>query len=231
MRLDIITLFPEIFSGFVSESILAKAIAKHQIEVHLHNPRLWTQDKHGRVDDRPYGGGPGMVLAPQPIIDCVQSVQQLTTNPGRLILLSPSGRRLDQPYAERLAIDTRLVLICGRYEGFDQRIIDILKPEELSIGDYVLNGGEVAAMVLVETVMRLLPGVLGDENSAKQDSFSYENRILEFPQYTRPFDFRGATVPPVLISGDHAAIEAWRREQSRSRTADRRSELLPEDPT
>lgn len=226
MRLDVITLFPEIFSGFLSESILAKSIARNRLTIQLHNPRLWTEDKHGRVDDRPYGGGPGMVLSPQPIIDCVQAVQRQSEAPGRLMLLSPAGQTLNQPLLEALAGESRLILICGRYEGFDQRIIDTLAPEEISIGDYVLNGGEVAAMVVIEAVMRLLPGVLGDDESAQQDSFSSGNRILEFPQYTRPSDFRGLSVPPVLLSGDHAAIAAWRMEQSRLRTAQRRSELL-----
>lgn len=222
MRLDVITLFPDLFTGFLSESILAKAIERNQIQVHLHNPRLWTLDKHGRVDDRPYGGGPGMVLATQPIIDCVEAVQKMDDERGRLILLTPTGKRLTQTRVEQLAAQRRLILICGRYEGFDQRIIDILQPEELSIGDFVLNGGEVAAMVVIESVMRLIPGTLGDEASAREDSFSQEGGGLEFPQYTRPATFRGLTVPDVLLSGNHAAIQQWRQEQSRQRTAARK---------
>lgn len=221
MRLDVITLFPDLFAGFLSESILAKAIERNQLQIHLHNPRLWTLDKHGRVDDRPYGGGPGMVLATQPIIDCVEAVQKMDDEPGRLILLTPTGKRLTQTRVEQLAAQRRLILICGRYEGFDQRIIDILQPEELSIGDFVLNGGEVAAMVVIESVMRLIPGTLGDEASAREDSFSQEDGGLEFPQYTRPAMYRGLSVPDVLLSGNHAAIQQWRQEQSRQRTAAR----------
>lgn len=223
MRLDVITLFPDLFSGFLSESILAKAIGRKQLEIQLHNPRLWTEDKHGRVDDRPYGGGPGMVLATQPIIECVEAVQKMDSRPGRLLLLTPAGQRLTQTRIEKLAQDQRLILICGRYEGFDQRIIDILQPDELSIGDFVLNGGEVAAMVVIEAVMRLIPGVLGDDASAREDSFSQEDRGLEFPQYTRPASYRGRDVPDVLLSGNHAAIEQWRKEQSRQRTEARRT--------
>lgn len=224
MRLDVITLFPDLFAGFLGESILAKAIERQQIQIHLHNPRLWTHDKHGRVDDRPYGGGPGMVLSTQPLVDCVEAVQKLDRDPGRLILLTPAGQRLTQTRVEQLADERRLILICGRYEGFDQRIIDILQPEELSIGDFVLNGGEVAAMVVIETVMRLIPGVLGDESSAKEDSFSQVDGGIEFPQYTRPAQYRGRDVPEVLLSGNHAAIQQWREEQSRLRTGQRRSE-------
>lgn len=222
MRLDVITLFPDLFSGFLSESILAKAIDRQQIEVHLHNPRLWTEDKHGRVDDRPYGGGPGMVLAAQPIIDCVQAVREMDQDPGQLFLLTPAGQRLDQKQVESMSQTKRMILICGRYEGFDQRIIDFLQPTELSIGDFVLNGGEVAAMVVIEAVMRLLPDVLGDQASAKEDSFSQEDGGIEFPQYTRPADFRGMQVPEVLLNGNHALIQQWRAEQSRLRTEERR---------
>lgn len=162
-----------------------------------------------------------MVLATQPIIDCVEAVQKMDDEPGRLILLTPTGKRLTQTRVEQLAAQRRLILICGRYEGFDQRIIDILQPEELSIGDFVLNGGEVAAMVVIESVMRLIPGTLGDEASAREDSFSQEDGGLEFPQYTRPAMYRGLSVPDVLLSGNHAAIQQWRQEQSRQRTAAR----------
>jgi tRNA (guanine37-N1)-methyltransferase len=226
MRIDVFSLFPDLFSGFLSESILKRALDKQILRIEVHNPRLWTHDKHGRVDDRPFGGGPGMVLAPQPIVDCVEQVRQQVEKPGPLLILSPSGQRWNQQWAERLANQEHLMMICGRYEGFDQRILDILEPIEVSIGDYIINGGEVAAMVLIETIMRLLPGALGDEQSARQDSFSTENRILEFPQYTRPREFRGREVPEVLLSGDHQKILAWRQQQSQLRTRQRRHELL-----
>ncbi len=228
MRIDVFSLFPELFAGFLSESILKRAIDRQLLEVLLHNPRQWTENKHGRVDDRPYGGGPGMVLAPQPVVDCVQAIRAEVAKPGPLLLLSPTGRTWNQRWAEELAAESHLMMICGRYEGFDQRILDVLQPIEVSLGDYIINGGEVAAMVLIETVMRLLPGALGDEQSASQDSFSTENRLLEYPQYTRPRDFRGWQVPEVLLSGDHPKIQAWRQEQSEIRTRQRRSDLLTE---
>lgn len=228
MRMDVFSLFPELFTGFLGESILKRALDRELLEVRLHNPRQWTENKHGRVDDRPYGGGPGMVLSPQPVVDAVQAVRSQIERPGPILLLSPTGKTWNQRWAEELATEQHLMLICGRYEGFDQRILDILQPIEVSIGDYVLNGGEVAAMVLIETLMRLLPGALGDEQSAPQDSFSSENRILEFPQYTRPREFRGLAVPEILLSGDHPKIEAWRQQQSETRTRQRRRELLDE---
>ena len=228
MRIDVFSLFPDLFSGFLSESILKRALDQQILNIEVHNPRLWTHDKHGRVDDRPFGGGPGMVLAPQPIVDCVEQVRQQIEKPGPLLILSPSGQQWNQKWAESLATEEHLMMICGRYEGFDQRILDILEPIEVSIGDFIINGGEVAAMVLIETIMRLLPGALGDEQSARQDSFSTENRILEFPQYTRPREFRGREVPEVLLSGDHQKILAWRQQQSQLRTRQRRQELLDE---
>ncbi|MBL8892149.1 MAG: tRNA (guanosine(37)-N1)-methyltransferase TrmD [Planctomycetaceae bacterium] len=228
MRIDVFSLFPELFSGFLGESILKRALDRQLLDVRLHNPRQWTENKHGRVDDRPYGGGPGMVLSPQPIVDAVEAIRGQLEQPGPVLLLSPAGKTWNQPWAEELATEPHLMMLCGRYEGFDQRILDILQPIEVSIGDYVINGGEVAAMVLIETMMRLLPGALGDEQSALQDSFSSENRILEFPQYTRPRDYRGLSVPEVLLSGDHPKIEAWRRQQSETRTRQRRRELLDE---
>jgi tRNA (guanine37-N1)-methyltransferase len=167
-----------------------------------------------------------MVLSPQPFVDCVQSIRGQLSDPGPLLLLSPAGQTWNQPWAEAVATEQQVTLICGRYEGFDQRILDILKPIEVSIGDYVINGGEVAAMVVMESIMRLLPGALGDEQSAIQDSFSCGNRILEFPQYTRPRNFRGWDVPEVLLSGDHQKIEAWRQQQSELRTRQRRGELM-----
>lgn len=169
-----------------------------------------------------------MVLSPQPVVDCVQAIRVEVAQPGPLLLLSPTGRTWNQRWAEELATEHHLMMICGRYEGFDQRILDVLQPIEVSLGDYIINGGEVAAMVLIETVMRLLPGALGDEQSASQDSFSTENRFLEYPQYTRPRDFRGWQVPEVLLSGDHQKIQAWRQEQSEIRTRQRRGDLLTE---
>lgn len=225
MRFDVLTLFPGIFSGYLGESLLSKAIAKELIAVHLHDIRAWSQNKHHKVDDRPFGGGPGMVLSVEPIVACVESVQQLAP-PGRLILLSPQGRKFDQRLVEEMATQQRLVLLCGRYEGFDQRVIDILEPEEISVGDYVLNGGEVAAMVVMDAILRLVPGVLGDEASHQDDSFSSANRGLEFPQYTRPREFRGHKVPDVLLGGNHEEIERWRREQGWLLTHQRRQDLL-----
>ncbi|MDP1562828.1 MAG: tRNA (guanosine(37)-N1)-methyltransferase TrmD [Pirellulaceae bacterium] len=228
MRIDVFSLFPELFTGFLGESILKRSLDRQLLDVRLHNPRQWTENKHSRVDDRPYGGGPGMVLSPQPVVDAVHAIKSQLEQPGPILLLSPTGKTWNQRWAEELATEQHLMMLCGRYEGFDQRILDILQPIEVSIGDYVINGGEVAAMVLIETLMRLLPGALGDEQSAQQDSFSSENRILEFPQYTRPREFRGLAVPEVLLSGDHPKIEAWRQMQSESRTRQRRRELLDE---
>lgn len=220
MRFDILTLFPDLFSGYLSQSLIAKAIAGGLIEVNQHNIRDWSTDKHKQVDDRPFGGGPGMVFKPEPVISCVEEIQQ-QTKPGRLVLFTPAGRTLNQAIVEEFAKEERLVLVCGRYEGFDQRIMDILEPDELSIGDYVLNGGETAAMVVIDAVSRLIPGVLGDEMSAECDSFSMKDRNIEHAQYTRPREFRGHEVPDVLMSGDHKAIEKWREEDSKKRTAKR----------
>jgi tRNA (guanine37-N1)-methyltransferase len=226
MRFDVLTLFPEIFSGYVGQSLLHKAIQRSLVEVLIHDIRQWSRDKHNKVDDRPYGGGPGMVLRVEPIVECVEAVQRQGEAAGRLIMLTPQGRPLKQAFVEDLARSPRLLLLCGRYEGFDQRVTDILEPEEISIGDYVINGGEVAAMVLIDAVIRLVPDVLGDEDSSWDDSFSRDEGWLECAQYTRPREFRGHKVPEVLLSGDHAAIARWRREQSRQRTAQRRQDLL-----
>ncbi|EAQ77529.1 tRNA (guanosine(37)-N1)-methyltransferase TrmD [Blastopirellula marina] len=226
MRFDVLTLFPEIFSSYLGQSLLAKAIEGELVKVYPHDMRKWANDKHNRVDDRPFGGGAGMVIRAEPVVECVEAVRQEGSQPGRLIMLTPQGRRLDQPLVEELSLEPRLLLLCGRYEGFDQRVSDLLQPEEISIGDYVLNGGEVAAMAIIDAVIRLIPGVLGDETSSVDDSFSSGNRLLEFPHYTRPRVYRGLAAPDVLLSGDHAQIAAWRKQQSIERTTRRRADLL-----
>ncbi len=243
MRFDIVTLFPEMFSGYLGQSLLCKAIDAGLVTVKVHNLRDWARGKHHQVDDRPFGGGPGMVLMVEPVVECVEAVQAMPDaaawGPGQVVLLTPQGQRLDQPLVEELSGSRRLILLCGRYEGFDERIHQILQPREVSIGDFILNGGEVAAMVVVDTVVRLVPGVLGDERSNLEDSFSSGNRLLEFAQYTRPREFRGHAVPDVLLSGNHPEIARWRQQQSLERTRERRQDLLqppppttpPSDPT
>lgn len=226
MRFDVLTLFPEMFSGYMSQSLLKLAIERSLVEINLHNIRDYSRDKHKCVDDRPFGGGPGMVLKPEPVVDAVEAVQQMAGEPGHLVLLSPQGKKLDQPLVERLAQRSRLLLLCGRYEGFDQRVSDILQPEEVSVGDFILNGGEVAAMVAIDTLIRLVPGVLGDDDSNRFDSFSTGNRLLEHAQYTRPREYRGLKVPEVLVSGNHEEIAQWREANSLQRTQDRRADLL-----
>ncbi len=226
MQFDILTLFPEIFSGYVSQSLLSKAIENGLVQIDLHDIRDWTTDKHQRVDDRPYGGGPGMVMQVEPVVECVEAVQKIGESSGHLIMLTPTGKPLNQRLVEELVQRPRHILLCGRYEGFDQRVVDILNPLEISIGDYILNGGEVGAMALIDSMIRLVPGVLGDEQSSHDDSFSTGNRLLEFPHYTRPREFRGHTVPEVLLSGDHGEIAQWRQEQSLQRTRERREDLL-----
>ena len=227
MRIDILTLFPEIFSGFLDGSLLGAARENGCIDVRLTDIRDFATGVHRQVDDRPYGGGPGMLLMPGPVVAAVEAVQQAAPGPGRVVMLTPAGRRLDQPLVESLAAEPRLVLVCGRYEGFDARVREAVGAEEISIGDYVLSGGEVAAMVIVDAVSRLLPGVLGDAESAVQDSFSGCERLVEGPQYTRPREFRGVAVPEVLLSGDHGRIASWRREQALDATA-RRGQPRPD---
>jgi tRNA (guanine37-N1)-methyltransferase len=229
MRFDVLTLFPEMFSGYMTQSLLKLAIERSLVRIELHNIRNWSRDKHQCVDDRPFGGGPGMVIKPEPTIEAVEEVQTQGESPGHLILLTPQGRQLNQKVVEELATHKRLLLLCGRYEGFDQRVSDILQPEEISVGDFVLNGGEVAAMTVIDTVIRLVPGVLGDEDSSRDDSFSTGNRLLEHSQYTRPREYRGHEVPEVLLSGDHPQIAAWRRQNSIERTRDRRPDLLSDE--
>lgn len=230
MRFDVLTLFPEMFSGYTSQSILNKAIERGQVSVHVHNMRDWAKDRHQKMDDRPFGGGPGMILMAEPVIECVRDVQAMSDLPGQVVLMTPQGIRLNQSLCESLvANEKRYIVLCGRYEGFDQRVIDILQPMEISIGDYVLNGGEVASMVLIDSLVRLVPGVLGDELSSFDDSFSRGNRILEYPQYTRPRSYEGHDVPEVLLSGDHGAIEVWRKKMSLENTKRKRSDLLDQD--
>jgi tRNA (guanine37-N1)-methyltransferase len=226
MRFDVLTLFPDIFQGYLGQSLLKRAIQSGLVDVRLHDIRDWSKGKHNTVDDRPFGGGPGMVMKVEPVVECVEAVRRQDPDVGHLVMLTPQGRRLDQPAVEQLARHKRIVLLCGRYEGFDERIRLILEPEEISIGDYVLNGGEVAAMAIIETVIRLVPGVLGDEDSSVCDSFSGSRRWLECAQYTRPREYRGHEVPPVLFGGDHEAIASWREESSRQRTFERRMDLL-----
>jgi tRNA (guanine37-N1)-methyltransferase len=226
MRFDVLTLFPEMFSGYLGQSLLKRAIDAGIVDVQIHNIRDWAQGKHKQVDDRPFGGGPGMVMRPEPVVECVETVQGQGEQPGHLVLLSPQGRLLNQRVVEELAGHGRLVLICGRYEGVDQRVIDLLAPDELSIGDYILGGGEAAAMVVIDAVVRLVPGVLGDEDSNKQDSFSGDPPLLEFSQYTRPREYRGLKVPDVLMTGNHPEIARWREAQRQERTQIRRADLL-----
>jgi tRNA (guanine37-N1)-methyltransferase len=217
MRFDVLTLFPEIFQGYLTQSILKLALDKGIVKIQLWNLRDWAKGKHKSVDDRPFGGGPGMVLMPEPVFDAVEAVQATAPEPVLLVMLTPSGERLTQSVVRELAGHSRLLLLCGRYEGFDERIRLGLKPREISIGDYVCNGGEVPAMVLIDTVIRHVPGVLGDADSVKEESHSDPGR-MEYPQYTRPRVFRGMAVPEVLVSGNHQEVARWRREQSESRS-------------
>ena len=215
LRIDVLTLFPALFDGFLSQSIVRRAIDKNLVAIERWDLRDWASGKHKQVDDRPFGGGPGMVLMAPPVVAAAEAVRACVEPPGSLVVLSPQGPKLDQRRVVELAAQPRLILLCGRYEGFDERILEILEPELLSIGDFVLSGGEVAAMVVIDAVVRLLPGVLGDSQSAVDESFGPEGG-LEYPQYTRPRVFRGRAVPDVLTSGDHAAIARWRREHRRS---------------
>jgi tRNA (guanine37-N1)-methyltransferase len=221
VRIDVITIFPELLGPALGHGLLGKALEGGLLEVHVHDLRTFSTDRHRTVDDEPFGGGPGMVLKPEPLFAAVES---LDPDRGRVVALSPAGRRLDQALVHELAAEPRLTLLCGRYEGFDERVIEGLPAEELSIGDYVLAGGELAALVVIEAVSRLIPGVIGDEASHEQDSFS-DPRLLDHPHYTRPAAFRGMEVPGVLRSGDHAAIEAWRRQAAREKTRRNRPDM------
>ncbi len=226
MRIDVLTLFPEAFENILDTSIVQRAQQKGLLRVVLSNIRDFSRGNYNSVDDKPYGGGPGMVMMCEPIFDCLEHVEAAEEVRGRRILLSPQGQPFSQDLAQELAGEERLILIAGRYEGFDERVRTGLKPMEISIGDYVLSGGEIPAMVVIDAVTRLLPGVLGHDDSVKQESFS--QGLLEYPQYTRPEVFRDMRVPEILLSGHHANIESWRLEQARKRTAQRRPDLAGE---
>jgi tRNA (guanine37-N1)-methyltransferase len=221
MIIDVLTLFPAMFAGPLDESIIMRARKSGLLDLKIHNLRDWTHDRHKTVDDRPFGGGPGMLLKPEPIFEAVEQLKRPET---KVVLLSPSGRKFDQSVARQLAAESDLLLITGHYEGFDERVRTALAHEELSIGDYVLTNGALPAMVVIDAVTRLLPGVLGDDDSSRDESFS--GGLLEYPQYTRPAEFRGLRVPDVLVSGNHAEIEKWRREQARLKTQAQRPDLL-----
>ena len=226
MRIEVLTLFPAMFAGPLDESIIKRARESGRLEFKLHNLRDWTHDRHKTVDDRPFGGGPGMLMKPEPLFEAVESLRGERT---RVILMSPGGRKFDQGIARELAKETDLLLVTGHYEGFDERVRTALADDELSIGDYVLTNGALPAMIVIDAVTRLLPGVLGDDDSSRDESFS--EGLLEYPQYTRPAEFRGMPVPEVLLSGNHAEIAKWRREQARLRTVARRPDLLQREPT
>jgi tRNA (guanine37-N1)-methyltransferase len=221
MKIDVLTLFPAMFAGPLDESIVKRARQAGLLDLKVHNLRDYTHDRHKTVDDRPFGGGPGMLLKPEPLFEAVEALSRENT---RVILLSPSGRTFNQAIARELAQLDDLLLISGHYEGFDERVREELADDELSIGDYVLTNGALPVMVIVDAVTRLLPGALGDDESAHEESFSHG--LLEYPQYTRPAEFRGMKVPEVLLSGNHSEIAKWRAEQSRQRTRERRPDLL-----
>ena len=221
MRFDLITIFPEFFTGPLDHGIVRRAREAGIAEIHVQDLREFTKDRHKTVDDRPFGGGPGMLLKPEPIFEAVESLQREKT---RVILMSPAGRKFDQAIARELAQQEHLLIVTGHYEGFDERIREALADDELSIGDYVLTNGALPAMVVIDTVARLLPGVLGDDASSTEESFSHG--LLEYPQWTRPAEFRGMKVPDVLVSGNHAEIAKWRVEQAKKRTQEQRPDLI-----
>jgi tRNA (guanine37-N1)-methyltransferase len=222
MRIDVLTIFPGILKGPLRESLLGRAVEQGIVDVRVHDIREFATDRHRQVDDEAYGGGPGMVMKPEPVFAAIESLGQ---GDPRTILLSPAGRRLDQELVRELAGEAWLALICGRYEGVDERVVEGLPAEEVSIGDYVLSGGEVPALVVLEAVTRLVPGVIGREESHQQDSFGRDG-LLDHPHYTRPAEFRGMAVPQTLLSGDHAAIEQWRHESALDKTRRNRPDLL-----
>ena len=221
MKIDVLTLFPAMFAGPLDESIIKRARQTGLLDLQMHQLRDWTHDRHKTVDDRPFGGGPGMLLKPEPIFEAVESLKREKT---RVVLMSPSGRKFNQAIARELAQQEHLLIVTGHYEGFDERIREGLADDELSIGDYVLTNGALPAMVVIDTVTRLLPGVLGDDASATDESFSHG--LLEYPQWTRPAEFRGMKVPDVLVSGNHAEIARWRAEQAKQRTQAQRPDLI-----
>ena len=225
MRIDVITIFPDLVRGPLAQSLLGKAIGAGVLDVRVHDLRDWTEDPHRTVDDAPFGGGPGMVMRPDVWFRAVEAIDP---DRGRVLLLSPAGRRIDQTFVRELADEPHLTLLCGRYEGVDERVVDGLPAEEVSIGDYVLAGGELPALVLIEAVTRLVPGVIGREESHEQDSFSAPG-LLDHPQYTRPREFRGMAVPDVLVSGNHADIARWRRESAEAKTRRNRRDLAPRE--
>lgn len=224
MRFDVLTLFPEMFPGYMSQSLLKQALDAQLVQIHLWNLRDWGQGKHKMVDDRPFGGGPGMVILCEPVFAAVEAVRAMDAEPGQLIMLTPTGERLTQGLVKDLASQRRLILLCGRYEGFDERIRVGLRPREISIGDFICNGGEVPAMVIIDTVVRYVPGVLGDPESLTEESHNDPGK-LEYPQYTRPRIFREMEVPEVLFGGNHQAIAKWRAEQSRLRSQQQNSTM------
>jgi tRNA (guanine37-N1)-methyltransferase len=221
LKINVLTLFPAMFAGPLDESIVKRAREAKLLDLKIHNLRDWTHDRHKTVDDKPFGGGPGMLLKVEPLFEAVESLQREKT---KVILLSPIGRKFSQEIARELSQEKDLLLVCGSYEGFDERVREALADDELSIGDYVLTNGALPAMVVIDAVARLLPGVLGDDESSHDESFSAG--LLEYPQYTRPAEFRGMKVPEVLLSGNHAEIEKWRREQAKLRTEKQRPDLL-----
>lgn len=220
MKIDVLTIFPGVFESPLRESLLGKAAERGLLDISVHDIRDQATDRHRQVDDEPFGGGPGMVMKPEPIFAAVETIG----GSPRVLLLSPAGRRLDQALARELARESHLLLICGRYEGIDERVVEGLPAEEVSIGDYVLSGGELPALVLIEAVTRLVPGVVGREESLARESF--EDGLLDHPHYTRPRQFRGMAVPEVLLSGDHGEIEAWRRRAAEEKTRRNRPDLL-----
>ncbi len=224
MKIDVVTIFPKMVEAPLADGIVGRAIARGLLDVRVHDLRDSTTDRHRVVDDVPFGGGPGMVLKPEPLFRSVERIRADRGEPSAVILTSPDGRRFSHRDAERLSRLPHLVILCGRYEGVDERVRQSLATEEISIGDYVLSGGELPALVIVDAVARLVPGVVGDEASVARDTFA--RGLLDFPQYTRPADFRGMDVPPVLLSGHHQEIERWRRREALARTLERRPELL-----
>ena len=223
MKIDVLTLFPAMFAGPLDESIVMRARETGLLDLKIHNLRDWAHDRHKTVDDRPFGGGPGMLLKPEPLFEAIESLKREKT---RVILMSPAGRKFNQAIAHELAQQEDLLLVTGHYEGFDGRVREKLADDELSIGDYVLTNGALPAMVVIDAVVRLLPGALGDDESSHDESFSPGMPGLEYPQYTRPAEFRGMKVPEVLLSGNHAEIEKWRREQTKALTKKRRPDLM-----